>query len=73
MLLKVSTTNKRLKGWMPSYDRNFRIIRTTIMPERMSMNPAVCEMPGTIDLPKKLSSQYTVRTRMIKESKGISF
>ena len=51
---------------MPYYDRNFIIIRTTITPASMSMNPAVCEMPGTIDLPKKLSSQYTVRTRMIK-------
>jgi hypothetical protein len=56
---------------MPDYGRNFVIIRITITPESMSMNPAVCEMPGTIDLPKKLSSQYTVKTRMIKKSKGI--
>jgi hypothetical protein len=51
---------------MPYYDRNFIIIRTTITTESMSMNPAVCEIPGTIDLPKKLSSQYTVKTRMSK-------
>jgi hypothetical protein len=71
-LLKI-TTDKRLKGWLADYNRNFVIIRTTIMPESMSMNPAVCETPGTIDVPKKLSSQYTVKIRMIKKSKGIFF
>jgi hypothetical protein len=60
------TTIKRSKGWLPYYyDRNFIIIRTTITKASMSMNPAVCEKPGTIDLPKKLSSQYAVKARMI--------
>ena len=66
-------TDKRLKGWLPDYNRKFVIIRTTITPESRSMNPAECEMPGTIDLPKKQSSQYTVKTRMITKSKGIFF
>jgi hypothetical protein len=56
---------------MPDYDRNFIIIRTTITPESRSTNPAVCEMPGTMDLPKKLSSQYTLKTRMISTNKEI--
>ena len=64
--LNFSTLPKSSKGWLPYCARNFIIIRVTITAESMSMNPAVCGMPGTMDLPKKLSSQYTVRTRMIK-------
>jgi hypothetical protein len=32
-----------------NYNRNFIIIRTTIMTDSMSMKPPVCGMPGTID------------------------
>jgi hypothetical protein len=39
----------------------------------MSMNPSVCEMPGTMDRPKKLNNKYAVRIRMISTSKAIFF
>jgi len=37
------------------------------------MNLPVCEMPGTMDRPKKLSNKYVVRTRMNSTNKGIFF
>jgi len=32
-----------------NYDRNFTMIRATIMTESVSMNLPVCGMPGTVD------------------------
>jgi hypothetical protein len=65
ILLKISLTIKGLKGWLRYRERNLIIIRMRIMTESTSTNPDGCEIPGTIDLPKKLNSQYPVRTRMI--------
>jgi hypothetical protein len=36
-----------------------------------SIKPPMWGMPGTIDWPKKLSNQHTVKTRMMSISNGI--
>ena len=51
VMLKISTSSKRLKVGLPyyDYDRNFTIIRTTITTESISMKPPACAKPGTMD------------------------